>query len=457
MVVKINNNIKLRTPSLLLPHSDQRLAKASPQLVRRIRNNLGSSEKVSNGKLFSEGMKRNSYSIEGSASLQPKQPNWASQPRSPTRRISDEYHGASFGGGEMGVANSRQTERKSRLRRPHAYEDVESAAEVMPVLTDSHARTRSWVESHNERMWPGEEVERSDSAEGYRHGDRHGDRHAEMTGSIWASKNRDGGGTQRGGVKERRQPRMTRLGHHQTAYAPPPMTVESDVIGPPFRHSSRAASLPNAHLPGMPQSFVPPGSGSRRIPPPISGTTHKPGSKRISYGMAVGISPIDIPDRDIPMRESSRPRRGEMDQRERFSSSDSYTSRMRSHHREGSDSWQTDTYVAPPSGSRSHTHHGHAHHSMYGRQGYNSLQRQMSPPQQHYQSSRRSSESGGDGFGGYILKDSSIPEHYPRYGSGHGGSRGRLGPQRTFSNERPIQRVEGVGHVPNQPNRESYL
>ena len=414
---------------------------------------------MSNGRLYQqEGLKRNSFSVE--SHLQPKQPNWSNQSRAPSRRISDEYHGAPIGG----VANQRQQQqqqdRRSRVRRPHVYEDVESpentpVVPVVPVLTDSHARTRSWVESHTERLWSAEEVERSDSAEGHRHGDRHGDRHGEPTGSIWASRNRDGQ-QPRGGAKERRQPRMTRLGrgHLPTAYAPPPMTVESDVITPPsFHHGSRTVSLPSTHLPGMPHSLGG-GTSSRRVTPPSTSTPHKPGSKRISYGMAVGISPVDLPDKDVPMRDPGRPSRREGERHERFSSSDHYSTRMRARARE--EAWQTEGY-----GSRSHTHQGHTH-SMYARQ-YNSLQRQMSPPTHqphHYQSSRRSSESSGDGYGGgsstsYVLQDSSGQGHFSRYSGSHGGSRGRI-PQRTFSNDLPQQRVEGAGPNP-IPNRESYL
>ena len=441
--------------------SEKRLAKASPQLVRRIKNNLGSNEKVSNGRLSHSEAKRNSL-IEGNKSLQPKQHNWASQPRSPTRRISDEYHGSGVGG-----ANSRQPqqERRQKVRRPHVYEDVESP-EPQPVIhvsADSHARTRSWVESHNERLWAGEDVERSDSAEGHRRGEGH--RHGDMTvGSLWASRNRsEGQHHQTRGAppssKERRhqQPRMSRLGgrgHHPTAFAPPPMTVESDILGPSY---SRAASLPTSHLTT--------GVGSRRLPPGTLGTPsgHQGGrSKKTSYGIAVGVSPVDIPDKDTP--HGGRGRR-DIDRGERFTSSEHYTSttgHMRSRSREaGEQSWQMGTDGGYGGTSRSHAHQGqgHAHHGgIYHRQ-YNSLQRQLSPPQQQpqhqYTSSRRSSESAGDMFGTYILQENK--DHYSHYGGGTSRGAGRIVPQRTYSNDMPYgQRVEGMGPSP-IPNRESYL
>ena len=350
------------------------------------------------------------------------------------------------------MANARQQQqqqdRRSRLRRPHVYEDVETAEAppIMPAFTsDSHARTRSWVESHNERLWASEEVQRSDSAEGHHRGDR-------LAGSMWASKNREvqqqrgGAQQQRGGAKERRQqPRMTRLG--RSGFAPPPMTVESDVLGPAF-HSSRTASLPNAHLAGMGETP----SSRRLVPPPTTSSTtaHQGRSKRISYGIAVGDSPIDLPNKDIPMRDVSHTRTREPDRGERFSSSDHYASRMRARARE--EPWQTEGY----GGSRSHTH------GMYNRR-YNSAQRQVSPPQypapHQYQSSRRSSESSGDGYGGgYNILQESVHEHYSRYGGGsHGDTRsGRIVPQRTYSNDLPHQRIEGVGPTP-VTNRESYL
>ena len=389
-------------------------------------------------------MKRNSLTVESGVSLQPKQPNWSGKSKSPARQISDERLSSIFGGG----ANPRpQPDRRQRLRRPHVYEDVESPEsppmQVMPVLTDSHARTRSWVESHNERLWAKDSGDRSESAEGHRRGDRHGD----ITGSLWAVKNREGPSQTR---ERSKQPKMTRLGrgHLPTAYAPPPMTVESDIIPPSsFQGNSRTSSLPNARLPGMG------GTASRRITPPSTSTTRPQGrSNRISYGMAVGVSPVDIPDKDIPMREPGRGRR-EMERSERLSSSDQYSSRVRSRTREGGESWQTDGY----GGSMSHAHQGHTH-GMYTRQ-YSSLQRQVSPPQHHYSSSRRSSESSGDGYGmgggAYMIQDPAH-DHYPRYGSSHGGSRGRIVPQRTFSNDHPHQRMEGAGPPP-IPNRESYL
>ena len=267
-----------------------------------------------------------------------------------------------------------------------------------------------------------------------------------MTGSLWASKNREMQ-QPRGGVKERRQhPRMTRLG--RSAFPPPPMAVESDVLGSSFHHGSRTASLPNTHLTGI--GGMP--SSRRIIPGTSTSSGHQPRSKRISYGMAVGVSPVELPDKDIPMRDTSHTRR-EVDRSERLSSSDHYSSRMRAHSRE--DAWQTEGY----GGSRGHTHQGHAH-GMYTQQ-YNSLQRQVSPPHHqghHYQSSRRSSDSGGDGYGGPYLLQDSAREHYSRYSGGsHGNPRGgRIVPQRAYSSDMPHQRIEGVGPAP-IPNRESFL
>lgn len=422
------------------------MAKASPQSIRRIRNNLGSTEKVTNGKLqMADGHKRNSYSVDSNVTLQPKQPNWTSQPRSPTRRVSDEYQGTGVGRSVVGVANPRQQpqqERQSRSRRPHVYEDVDCDDDVPPVMpslmTDSHTRTRSWVENHNERLWASEDVQRSDSAEGHHRGDRV----VEMTGSLWASKNREMQ-QPRGGVKERRpHPRMTRLG--RSAFPPPPMTVESDVLSSSFRHSSRIASLPNTHLPGV--GGIP--SSRMLIQAATGSSAHPARSKRISYGMAVGASPVEIPNQDIPMRDTNHTRR-EVDRSERFSSSDHYTTRMRAHSRE--EAWQTEGY----GGSRGHTH------GMYAQQ-FNSLQRQVSPPHHpghHYQSSRRSSESGGESYGGTYLLQDTPREHYSRYSGGsHGDPRsGRIvKSQRAFSSDMPHQRIEGVGTGP-VPNRESFL
>ena len=466
------------------PYPEQRLAKASPQAVRRIKNNLGSNERVSNGRLE---VKRNSFN-EGSMSLQPKQPNWTSQLKSPTRRVSDEYSLSS-----VGVANSRplsyqpQQDRRQKMKRTHVYEDVESPEPQPPpmihVSADSHARTRSWVESHNERMWANEDIERSDSAEGHRRGDGH--RHGDIAvGSLWASRNRpEGSGghhhqirgahpSSSSSSKERRnQPRMSRLGGRGHAFAPPPMTVESDFLGSSY---SRAASLPTSHL-----SASLAGSSSRRLPGTTSG--HKGlGSKKTSYSIAVGVSPVDIPDKDTPLHHGGRGRR-EVEQQtrgERFSSSEHFTSsttgRMRSRSREGGEqSWQgmaTDAPGGYVSSSRSsHALHqgGHGHHAggMYPRQ-FNSLQRQLSPPQQiqaqppqhHYasSSSRRSSESSRDSYGGgYILQDNQ--DHYSHYGRDASRGGGRILPQRTYSNDAPHgQRVEGMGPSP-IPNRESYL
>ena len=417
--------------------------------------------------------------------LQPKQHNWASQPKSLTRRISDEYSGSG-----VGVANSwqlprqQQQERRQKMKRSHVYEDVESPEPQPPMIhvsADSHARTRSWVESHNERMWGSEDIERSDSAEGHRRGEGH--RHGDVAvGSLWASRNRPEGsggghhqmrGAHPSSSKERRNhPRMSRLsgrGHLQTAFAPPPMTVESDFLGPSY---SRAASLPTSHLAaGLT------GSSSRRISPGTPTGHQGLGSKKISYSIAVGVSPVDIPDKDTPLHHSGRGRRETEQRGERFSSSEHYTSsttgHMRSRSRDGGErSWQgvtTETGGYGSSSRSSHTHHqgpqgGHAHHTgMYPRQ-FNSLQRQLSPPQvqaqpqQHYSSSsRRSSESSRDSYGGsYILQDNPQDHysHYSREGSRGGG---RIVPQRTYSNDMPHgQRVEGMGPSP-IPNRESYL
>ena len=457
---------------------EQRLAKASPQAVRRIKNNLTGNERVSNGRLSLSEAKRNSL-IEANMTLQPKQHNWTNQPRSPTRRVSEEYLGSSSGVGVvMGGGNSRyqpqQQDRRQKVRRPHVYEDVESPEMAPPIIhvsADSHARTRSWVESHNERLWASEDVERSDSAEGHRRGEM------SSVGSLWASRNRPDGGGQpltRGilpssssSSKERRQqPRLTRLGgrgHLQTAFAPPPMTVESDILGSSY---SRAASLPTSHL-----TAGVAGSGSKRSTPGSIGTPT--GHHKISYGMAVGISPIDIPDKD-----ASRSGRGwrNMDRKERFASSERYTSstgdRVRSRGlREmggGEQGWQgVDTGPTYATSPRSHAQQGqgHTHRSgTYARQ-YNSLQRQLSPPQlqphpqqpqHHYSSSRRSSESSRDA---YIIQDNQ--EHYTHYGGGQGSSRGnRAISNRTYSNDQIARGQRGLDAdmCPNSiPNRESYL
>ena len=452
---------------------EHRLAKASPQAVRRIKNNLGSNERVSNGRLGHSEAKRNSL-IEGNMTLQPKQPNWASQPKSPTRRISDEYHG----GSSVGVTNSsrqlqpQQQERRQKMKRTHVYEDVESPEPQPPMIhvSDSHARTRSWVESHNERMWAGEDVERSDSAEGHRRGEGH--RHGDVAvGSLWASRNRpESGQHQTRGAhpsstssKERRHhPKMSRLGgrgHLPTTFAPPPMTVESELLGSSY---SRAASLPTSHLTaGLA------GSSSRRTGIPTS--RHQGlGSKKISYSIAVGVSPVDIPDKDMLHHHGGRGRR-DMERGERFSSSEHYTSSTTSHTRSrsrdgGEQNWQgTDTGYGTGSSRSSHAHHhgqGHAHHSgIYPRQ-FNSLQRQLSPPQaqpqHHYSTSRRSSESSRDSYGGsYVLQENQ--EHYSHYGGGPSRGGRQIVPQRTYSNDTPHgQRVEGMGPSP-IPNRESYL
>ena len=410
--------------SFSLVSIELRLAKASPQSVRRIKNNLGSSERFSNGRVqSSEGNKRNSLIPDGNMSLQPKQQNWSNRSHVPNHHGSEEYH---IFTGSGRINPPRQQDRHSKIRRPHVYEDVDTTDDQpVPqphVPTDSHARTRSWVESHNERRWVAEDVERSDSAEGYRRG--------EVTGSMWATRNREG--QQPRGSREKKQPRMTRLGrgHLPTAFAPPPMTVESEILGSSYHHSTRTSSMPATHLQGI-------GSTSRRMSPAATGTLPV-GSKRISYGMAVGVSPIDMP---IQIRESGHGRR-DVDRNERFSSSEHYTSRARARSRE--EAWQTDGYSP---GHRSHSH------TMYPRQ-YGSLQRQMSPPQHPYQPSRRrSSESNGDGYGiesgAYIIQDQ---EHY----RGYSGSRGRIVPQRTYSSDIPHQRLEGVGPSP-IPNRESYL
>ena len=96
---------------------------------------------------------------------------------------------------------------------------------------------------------------------------------------------------------------------------------------------------------------------------------------------------------------------------------------------------------------------------MYPRQ-FNSLQRQLSPPQHHYtsSSSRRLSESSRDSYsGGYVVQDNQ--DHYSHYGreaaSRGGGGGSRIVPQRTYSNDAPHgQRMDGMGPI---PNRESYL
>ena len=436
---------------------------------------------MSNGRLSHHSdAKRNSFNEGSLMALQPKQPNW---PKSPTRRISDEYSSSG-----VGVANSRQLphhqqqdHRRQKMKRTHVYEDVESPEPQPPTIhvsVDSHARTRSWVESHNERMWGSDDINRSDSAEGHRRGEGH--HHGDAVGSLWASRNRpegSGGGHHHqtrephpsSSSKERRNhPRMSRLGggrgHLQTAFAPPPMTVESELLGPSY---SRAASLPTSHLTaGLA------GTSSRRM---NSSTHTKLGSKKISYSMAVGVSPVDMPDKDMPIHHSGRGRR-EMEQQrgERFSSSEHYTSsttgRVRSRSRDGGDqAWQpgatTDTGGYGSSSSRS----GHAHHTgMYPRQ-FNSLQRQLSPPQiqgqppqHHYtsSSSRRLSESSRDSYsGGYVVQDNQ--DHYSHYGreaaSRGGGGGSRIVPQRTYSNDAPHgQRMDGMGPSP-IPNRESYL
>ena len=447
---------------------------------------------MSNGRLGDT--KRNSFNEGSLTALQPKQPNW---PKSPTRRISDEYSSSG-----VGMANSRQLahhhqqqdNRRQKMKRTHVYEDVESPEPpIIHVSADSHARTRSWVESHNERMWGNDDVSRSDSAEGHRRGEGH--RHGDTVGSLWASRNRpevSGGGghhhqtrgthsssSSSSSSKERRNhPKMSRLGggrgHLQTAFAPPPMTVESELLGPSY---SRAASLPTSHLTaGLA------GTSSRRM---NSGTPTKLGSKKISYSMAMAVSPVDMPDKDMPLHHSGRGRR-ELEQQkqqqrgERFSSSEQYTSsttgRMRVRSRDGGEqAWQpadTGGGYGSSSSRSSHAHHqgGHAHHTgMYPRQ-FNSLQRQLSPPQiqgqppqHHYtsSSSRRSSESSRDSYGGsYVVQDNQ--DHYSHYsreaGSrGGGGGAPRIVPQRSYSNDPPHgQRMDGMGPSP-IPNRESYL
>lgn len=427
---------------------------------------------MSNGRLSHSEAKRNSL-IEGSTTLQPKQPNWANQPRSSARRISDEYHGSGVGMSNSRQLHPQQQERRQKMKKTHVYEDVESPEPQLPMIrvsADSHARTRSWVESHNERMWAGEDVERSDSAEGHRRGEGH--RHGDVAvGSLWASRNRPevGGQHQTRGAhpsssssKERRQhPRMSRLGerrHLPTAYAPPPMTVESELLGSSY---SRAASLPTSHVTaGLA------GSNSRRISPGTPTGHQGLGSKKISYGIAVGISPVDMPDKDMPHHHGGRGRR-DMERAERFSSSEHFTSSTMGHARSrsrdgGEQGWQGTDAGYGSSSRSSHAHHqgqGHTHHTgMYPRQ-FNSLQRQLSPPQaqpqHHYSSSRRSSESSRDSYGGsYILQENH--DHYSHY-SGGTSRGGRNVPQRAYSNDVPHgQRVDGVGPNP-IPNRESYL
>ena len=136
----------------LLPPSVEALAKASPLMVRRIRNDLSSGSTTPEGK-------HASFVAEGSVLLQPKQLNWDSQkmetlksnnssgssipspaPRSPEPPVGSTPH-HSYSRRVMGRTGEAPEERER-----HRGEDT--------------SRTRSWVDHHSDLGWGREQRER---------------------------------------------------------------------------------------------------------------------------------------------------------------------------------------------------------------------------------------------------------------------------------------------------------
>ncbi len=145
------------------------MALASPQLVRRIQNNLSDSGETYPARHGS--IDRGSLPING-ASLQPKQTNWEPAiARGPTNRS-----------GDSGVSSPGDVPRdERRQRKSHVYEDVDRKSRPQvrhsyePVDLDSgtsavpDSRTSSWVTTHTEINWG---------------------RNRESSGSMWAPHNR---------------------------------------------------------------------------------------------------------------------------------------------------------------------------------------------------------------------------------------------------------------------------
>ena len=266
------------------------LAKASPQSVRRIKNNLREG-----GKIRSTDPKRHSFiPIEGSLSLQPKQSNWDTpNPRQTTTNRSVDS-GVSSPGDQRSpevvkpaAPKSRKTrhtyevvERNPRHPVRHNYEDVEG---FPAKSTENVSRTSNWINTHSELGWG---IDRQSGRE--------------STGSMWAPRNRE--------QKEKRDRKRASQRLSTDSISPPNVDRERDLTMTYHEPSLRTA-MPD-HRTSIPTNYSSPGRMSNTLPNSSGGV-----QRRVSYLSAV--SPADLER-----------------QRERFTASEKYVEpRYRSSHR----------------------------------------------------------------------------------------------------------------------------
>ena len=161
-----------------MTYPDAALASASPQSLRRIKNNLSGGETF---QIRSTEPNRNSL-IAVNGSLPPKQSNWESSGGVQLRVANQSVDsGVSSPGDHQRSPDGEQTTRPRRSR--HTYEDVEQRSrppvrhnyedvEILTAPRVTNSRTSNWVNTHSEIGW------------GKKEGQREG------TGSMWAPQNR---------------------------------------------------------------------------------------------------------------------------------------------------------------------------------------------------------------------------------------------------------------------------
>lgn len=267
---------------------DVALAKASPQSVRRIQNNLREGVKIR-----STDPKRHSFiPIEGSLTLQPKQSNWDTpNPRQTTANRSVDS-GVSSPGDQRSPEVVKPTpnkqrksrhvyeevERSTRPQTRHAYEDVEGSG---AKSSEKGSRTSNWVNTHSELGWGiGSQSGR------------------ESTGSMWAPRNR--------GQKEKRERKRSSQRLSTDSISPPDRERDLTMT---YHEPSHRPVIANHRGTGIPANYSSPSRISSTLPN-SSGV-----QRRVSYLSAVNPTDLERP-------------------RERFTASEQYVeSRYGSSHR----------------------------------------------------------------------------------------------------------------------------
>ncbi len=347
------------------------MTKASPQSIRRIKNNLSGGD-VSSPR---SPTKRHSTHIESNSM---KVSNWTGS------GILTSDSSRSHLRSSLSNLQTPPIESEGAKRRPvrHAYEDVEIMS-AEDKKKPSESRTMSWVNRHQELNWG-----------------RPNARDREMTGSLWSREQQIKRSTSRekvrlplstsSGGRPRKQSQSSRVEPDESHDLYRPYKGSSPQLS--YQHhqhvSSSSSSVPQPQMYGGSahhSSHFPSSSSSTHHHGPSSSSAASK-SRRVSY-----LSAMTEPA-DVPVRESSNHHK---DRDERFSVSEQVPARYQQHmYGKGRDSWKTEAH-----GESRYAHPSPSHVSQQRVKKYSTLQQDYhhAPPtvagHSHSLTRRRSSDT----------------------------------------------------------------